>query len=318
MLISYLIMELETLKKVDLRKVWNHEAIDFTTWLSEKENLALLSDEIGIDILLIETEASVGKFNVDILAEEENTGKKIVIENQLEITDHDHLGKTITYASGYDAEIIIWIVKDVRDEHKQAIDWLNEHTDEKINFFAIKMELWQIGNSPCAPKFNIISKPNDWAKAVKKSTRQSNLTETKVLQLEFWNQFKEYAQNKSSQLKLRKAYPQHWYDISIGNSNAYISLTTNSQTNLMACEIYIPDSKDLFYELETNKDIIEGELQTELEWMSLEGKKASRIKLSNDADINQKEKWNQYFDWLMTTAEKFQKHFRPHIDKLLK
>lgn len=107
MLISYLIMELETLKKVDLRKVWNHEAIDFTTWLSEKENLALLSDEIGIDILLIETEASVGKFNVDILAEEENTGKKIVIENQLEITDHDHLGKTITYASGYDAEIII-------------------------------------------------------------------------------------------------------------------------------------------------------------------------------------------------------------------
>jgi len=94
----------------------------------------------------------------------------------------------ITYASGYDAEIIIWIVKYVRNEHKQAIDWLNEHTDEKVNFFAIKMELWQIGNSPCAPKFNIISKPNDWAKAVKKSTRLSNLTETKVLQLEFWNQ----------------------------------------------------------------------------------------------------------------------------------
>ena len=309
-------MQLETLKKADLRKVWNHEANDFTTWLSEKENLALLSDEIGIDILLIETEASVGKFNVDILAEEENTGKKIVIENQLEITDHDHLGKTITYASGYDAEIIIWIVKDVRDEHKQAIDWLNEHTDEKINFFAIKMELWQIGNSPCAPKFNIISKPNDWAKAVKKSTRQSNLTETKVLQLDFWNQFKEYAQNNSSQLKLRKAYPQHWYDISIGNSKAYISLTANSQTNLIACEIYIPDSKDLFYELETNKNKIEEELQAELEWMALDGKKASRIKLSNDADINQKEKWDQYFDWLMITAEKFQTVFGQHINNL--
>ena len=311
-------MQLETLKKVDLRKVWTHEAIDFTTWLSEKENLALLSDEIGIDILLIETEASVGKFNVDILAEEENTGKKIVIENQLEITDHDHLGKTITYASGYDAEIIIWIVKDVRDEHKQAIDWLNEHTDEKINFFAIKMELWQIGNSPCAPKFNIISKPNDWAKAVKKSTRQSNLTETKVLQLDFWNQFKEYAQNNSSQLKLRKAYPQHWYDISIGNSKAYISLTANSQTNLIACEIYIPDSKDLFYELETNKNKIEEELQAELEWMALDGKKASRIKLSNDADIYQKDRWDQYFDWLMITAEKFQTVFGQHINNRLK
>lgn len=298
--------------------MWNHEANDFTTWLSEKENLALLSDEIGIDILLIETEASVGKFNVDILAEEENTGKKIVIENQLEITDHDHLGKTITYASGYDAEIIIWIVKDVRDEHKQAIDWLNEHTDEKVNFFAIKMELWQIGNSPCAPKFNIISKPNDWAKAIKKSTSQSNLTETKVLQLDFWNQFKEYAQNKSSKLKLRKTFPQHWYDISIGNSKAYISLTANSQTNLIAYEIYIPDSKDLFYELETNKNQIEEELQAELEWMALDGRKASRIKLSNDSDINQKEKWDQYFDWLMITAEKFQTVFGRHINQIIK
>ena len=314
---SNLNMELETLKKVDLRKVWNHEAIDFTNWLSKKENLALLSEEIGIDILFIETEASVGKFNVDILAEEENTDKKIVIENQLEVTDHDHLGKTITYASGYDAEIIIWIVKDVRDEHKQAIDWLNQHTDEKINFFAIKMELWRIGNSPCAPKFNIICKPNDWAKAVKKSTSQSNLTETKVLQLDFWNQFKEYAQNKSSKLKLKKTYPQHWYDIRIGNSKAYISLTTNSQSNLIACEMYIPDSKDLFYELETKKNKIEEELQTELEWMALEGKKASRIKLSNDADINQKDKWDQYFDWLMINAEKYQTVFGQHISELL-
>ena len=163
-------MKLEKLKKIDLRKAWNHEATDFTNCLAEEENLSLLSDEIGTDIKLIQTEASVGKFSVDILAEEENTGRKIIIENQLEMTNHEHLGKIITYASGYDAEIIIWIIKDVRDEHKQAVDWLNEHTDDKINFFAIKMELWQIGNSPFAPKFQIISKPNDWAKAIKKST----------------------------------------------------------------------------------------------------------------------------------------------------
>ena len=125
-------MQLRALEKVDLRTVWKHEASDFTNWLAQDENLSLLSDEIGIDISLIQTEASVGKFNVDILAEEENTGRKIVIENQLESTNHDHLGKIITYASGFDAEIVIWIVKDVRDEHKQAIDWLNEHTDDKI------------------------------------------------------------------------------------------------------------------------------------------------------------------------------------------
>ena len=117
-------MKLSKLEKVDLREVWKHEALDFTNWLAKPENLELLSDEIGIDITLIQTEASVGNFNVDILAEEENTGRKIVIENQLESTDHDHLGKIITYASGFDAEIIIWIVKNVRDEHKQALDWL--------------------------------------------------------------------------------------------------------------------------------------------------------------------------------------------------
>ncbi len=120
-------MQLSKLEKVALREVWKHEALDFTNWLAKPENLELLSDEIGIDITLIQTEASVGDFNVDILAEEENTGKKIIIENQLESTDHDHLGKIITYASGFDAEIIIWIVKGVRDEHKKAIDWLNEH-----------------------------------------------------------------------------------------------------------------------------------------------------------------------------------------------
>jgi hypothetical protein len=141
-------MQLSKIKRVDLRKVWKNEALDFTTWLAESENLELLSEEIEIEISLIQTEASVGKFKVDILAEENNTGRKIVIENQLDSTDHDHLGEIITYASGFDAEIVIWIVQNVRDEHKQAIDWLNEHTDQKVNIFAIQMEVWQIAESP--------------------------------------------------------------------------------------------------------------------------------------------------------------------------
>ena len=123
------------IKKVELRKAWNHEASDFTNWLAKEENLHLLSDEIGIDIKLIQTEAPVGKFNVDILAEEENTGNKIIIENQLEMTNHDHLGKIIAYASGFDANMVIWIVKEAREEHRQAVDWLNEHTDENLAFF---------------------------------------------------------------------------------------------------------------------------------------------------------------------------------------
>ena len=114
---------------VDLRDVWPHEALDFTKWLSENENLEILSEAVGIELELVETESSVGSFNVDIFADEVGTGRKVIIENQLEETNHDHLGKIITYAAGKDAEVVIWIVAHARDEHKQAIEWLNQHTE---------------------------------------------------------------------------------------------------------------------------------------------------------------------------------------------
>lgn len=307
------IMHLSKLEKVNLREVWKHEALDFTSWLAKLENLELLSDEIGINITLIQTEASVGKFNVDILAEEENTGRKIVIENQLESTDHDHLGKIITYASGFDAEIIIWIVKSVRDEHKQAVDWLNEHTDEKINIFAIQMEVWQIADSPYAPKFQVIAKPNDWAKAVKNATTQSEISDTKLLQLEFWSKFKEYVINKNVKIKLRKIYPQHWYDISFGFSTAQTTLTVNTQSSQMACEIYIPDSKWLFAELYKNKEEIEGELSEQLVWEKLPTKKASRIKIITKGDISNQEQWEEYHSWMLAKVTDFQKVFGKYI-----
>jgi len=306
-------MELSKLEKVDLRDVWKHEAIDFTNWLAKPENLELLSDEIGIDISLIQTEASVGNFNVDILAEEENTGRKIVIENQLESTDHDHLGKIITYASGYDAEIVIWIVRSVRDEHKQAVDWLNEHTDSNINIFAIQMEVWKISNSPYAPKFQVIAKPNDWAKAVKTATTQSELSDTKLLQLEFWTKFKEYVQDNKGNIKLRKAYPQHWYDISFGFSNAHLALTVNSQSEQMACEVYIPDSKELFSSLHESKSEIEADLGEQLEWEELPEKKASRIKLVSNGNLSDQDQWQQYHSWMFSKVTDFQTVFSKYI-----
>lgn len=310
-------MALSKLKKVDLREEWQHEASDFTNWLSQEDNLQLLSEEIGIDISLVQTEASVGRFSVDILAEEENTGRKIVIENQLETTNHDHLGKIITYASGFDAEIVIWIVKDVRDEHKQAVDWLNEHTDEKINFFAIRMELWQIGDSAYAPKFQVVSKPNDWAKAIKKSTTQSDLSDRRLMQLEFWTQFKEYASSGKYSLRLRKAYPQHWYDISIGNSKSHLSLVVDADNEQIRCEFYIPDTKPLFKLLEANKDTIEAKFPKHpLEWMELEGKKASRIRTIYGIDVGNNEHWEKSFKWLAETAQEFQAVFSDQLKKM--
>ena len=129
-------MKLGKLEQItDLRSVWKHEAKDFTPWLAKEENLEILSEAVGIDIVVEEQESNVGDFSVDLFATEEGTGRRIIIENQLEETNHDHLGKIITYASGKEAEVIIWIVRKARDEHKQAIEWLNQHTDDKFEFF---------------------------------------------------------------------------------------------------------------------------------------------------------------------------------------
>ena len=151
----------------DLHSVWPHEANHFTKWLAQDSNLNELGSSIGIDIDLEERESPVGSFKVDLYAVESGTGRKIIIENQLEDTNHDHLGKLITYASGKGAEVIVWIVKRARDEHRQAIEWLNQHTDSNIGFFLVEIELWQIDDSLLAPKFNVVEKPNDWAKTMK-------------------------------------------------------------------------------------------------------------------------------------------------------
>ncbi len=306
-------MHLSKLEKVELREVWKHEARDFTQWLAQDDILEILSDEIGIDIGLLQVEASVGQFNVDILAAEKNTGSKIVIENQLETTDHDHLGKIITYASGFDAEFIIWIVKSLRDEHKQAVDWLNDHTDQKINIFVIKMEVWKIADSPYAAKFQVVAKPNDWAKAIKEHQSSDLLSNIKMLQLEFWTQFKEYAQEHQPQLKLRKVSPQHWYDISFRFSNAHLRLTVNSQSGHMSCEVYIPDDKPLFFHLLEQKTEIETALSATLLWEELPAKKASRIKVVHPCELTHQIEWESYHICLLKQVIAFQKVFTPPI-----
>jgi hypothetical protein len=306
-------MALAKLKKVELREGWKHEANDFTKWLAEEANLRLLSDEIGFDMKLLQTEAAVGDFHVDILAEEENTGRKIIIENQLEITNHDHLGKIITYASGYNAGVIVWVVKDVREEHRQAVDWLNEHTDEDTEFYLLKIELWQIENSALAPKFEMVSKPNDWAKAVKESVGRGELTDTKIKQLEFWNQLREYAKKSGSKIRFQKAYPQHWTNISIGSSEAHLAFTIRSKEQLFGVELYIPNNKELYAELFKVKDRIERELAEQPEWMELPSKKASRIRVSLRGDFDDETKWELYFNWLLNVADKFRTVFPEHL-----
>jgi hypothetical protein len=302
---------LAKLQKIDLRDVWGIEP-DFTNWLAQQESLDLLGEEIGVEIKPIRTEASIGSFKVDILAEEESSGRKIIIENQLENTNHDHLGKIITYASGYDAEIIIWVVRDVREEHQRAVEWLNEHTDEKIGYFLIKIELWQIENSNPAPKFDVLASPNEWAKAIKASPTGGELSDTKLLQLDFWTKFKEYVRAKDKRIRLKTPHPRHWYDVSMGSSEAHVALTINSRENLLGCEIYINRNKELFKFLQERKDEIEKEIGEKAEWV--DAAVASRIKIKKEIpDLFSQTEAENYFAWLYEKTTLFQKVFGKYL-----
>ena len=281
----------------DLRMVWPHEAYDFSKWLAQDENLAMLSDTIGINIVLEERESPVGGFSVDLYAKEDVTGRKIIIENQLEDTNHDHLGKIITYASGKDAEVIVWIVKRARDEHKQAIEWLNQHTDENIGFFLLEIELWKINDSLPAPKFNVVERPNDWTKNMK---AVEGLSDTQKLQLDFWQAFNDYAFAKPEFSKVfskHKPQPQHWYDLSLGRTVYHIGLTVNTHKKRIGAEIYVSDDKELFEKFRAQKEAIEAELGTTLEWLT--ATKDCRILALHDGDIKKGTSvWPNQFDWL--------------------
>jgi hypothetical protein len=160
------VKDLGRLERVDLRDIWLSEASDFTPWLARKENLDILGQTLVIDLELEAQERPVGPFRADILCKDIGSDRWVLIENQLERTDHNHLGQLLTYASGLEAVTIVWIAAHFTEEHRSTLDWLNRITDGSFRFFGLEVELWRIGDSPPAPKFNIVSKPNDWSQSV--------------------------------------------------------------------------------------------------------------------------------------------------------
>ncbi|WP_019892643.1 DUF4268 domain-containing protein [Allobaculum stercoricanis] len=307
-------MQLGRLKEIkDLRRVWKHEALDFTPWLAQEDNLALLADAVDLEITLDETESSVGNFNVDIYATETGTDRKIIIENQLEDTNHDHLGKLITYASGKSADIVIWVVKRAREEHRSAIEWLNNHTDENIAFFLVEIKLYQIGNSDIAVKFEVVEKPNDWVKEIKRNTSNSPTLQARY---DYWVAFNDYAfQNQAfaGEFGKRKASTDHWMDMSVGSSACHIVINQIRKDNRLVVEWYISDDKDLFHKLYSFKSEIESEMGMKLEWRELPEKKASRILISHPVDFDHKDKWVEQFDWTIDVAMKMKKVFKKYL-----
>lgn len=294
---------LSHIEKVDLREVWAHEAHDFTQWLAEEENLEALGDVIGIDLELIESESPVGSFSADIYAAESGSSRKVIIENQLEETDHKHLGQIITYAAGKGAELVVWIVAKANDQHKQAIEWLNEHTDSEFGFFLIEIEVLKIGDSMAAPRFNVVERPNDWAKAIKQS---EGLSDTKKTYLQYWEHYREQAQSNhefSKYFKPQKPQPQHWTTIHVGTSRYHISLTASIQNKNVGVELYIPDEKDTGQRAIDNISVFEEALGTQGHPFMATKASGLRFFLPN-SDITNEHNWDKYIDWQMEKALK--------------
>lgn len=270
------------LESVDVRKLWVHEQYDFSAWLAKEANLSILGETLGISFTDVETEKFVGSYRCDIVAKDDNNKDKIVIiENQLERSDHDHLGKIITYASGLDASTIIWIVTNARTEHKSAIEWLNNNTISNITFFLIELKAYRIGDSLPAPKFEIAEMPNDFVKNANTKSGDKILNRSKAARYDFWTRLIEYSSNSVesmlSILKNRKANTDDWMSVSIGTSRAHLEIKLSDKDHCIRIVLYISDDKELYYLLENMKEDIEKDAEHPLIWRNFDSLKKSEI-----------------------------------------
>ena len=322
-------VELGRLERVDLRLAWISEPGGFMPWLAQDQNIALLGETIGIDLEVEAQEKDVGPFRADILCKDTANGNWVLIENQLEKTDHLHLGQLLTYASGLKAVTIVWIAARFTDEHRAALDWLNEITTGDFNFFGLEVELWRIGNSPVAPKFNIVCQPNDWSQSVAVGATRveaGELTSAKQLQIEFWTGFREFVLDQTTFIKPTKALPQAWMSISIGRSGfglSGIASMWNSETESydsheLRVELVMNDvnAKQYFAQLEAQRLDIEKETGSALHWAETPGKKQSKIYVRRDADLESRTEWRSYHEWLLKNLESFHRVFAKRIKNM--
>ncbi|WP_277047208.1 DUF4268 domain-containing protein [Solobacterium moorei] len=305
--------EIGRLIEVDVRELWKHEQYDFSNWLAKESNIEYLNEILGLTLIEVDKEINVGPYRCDIVATDETSGLKVIIENQLESTNHDHLGKIITYASGLDAKVIVWIVKEAKEEHRAAIEWLNNYTSSEIDFFLIEIHAYKIGGSNPAPKFEVVEKPNDFVKRSKnKDDGELNTSQTE--RLIFWTQFNEKILSKGKPFNLRKPTTDHWYDVAIGTSAAKIAVDLVNKENCIILELYIHSDKKLYDSLFEKKNEIEGELDMNFEWDRLDSKKASRIKHSiHGLDFYNHSNYDQLMDEVIDKVIRMRKVFQKYI-----
>lgn len=311
------------LTRIDLRDIWVSEATDFTPWLAREENLTILAETLGLELELEAQEKAVGPFRADILCKDVGSNAWVLIENQLERTDHSHLGQLLTYASGLEAVTIVWIAARFTEEHRSTLDWLNKITDETFRFFGLEVELWRIEDSPAAPKFNVVSKPNDWSRSVAHAARaidESQLSGMRSTQLAYWTAFQQVLSRQGGSISgNRKPQPQSWMAYSIGRSGFTVNAAMIRPKRQVRAELYISGghAKAYFHLLRMQKAAIEGELGYPLEWEELPAGRDTRISIPlDDTDPEDQSDWPRQHEWLARHLNEFHRVFSGRVKSL--
>jgi hypothetical protein len=317
---------LGTLSQLDARSVWKHEANDFTPWLAKPESLKLLADTLRLgDLTLQATEREVGEFSADIVAVEDS-GAHVLIENQLEATDHRHLGQVLTYLAGLDGDAtVIWIATRFREEHRAAIDWLNANTNERFDFFGVEIEVLKIGSSAAAPRFNIVAKPNDWSRAVGVQSRRLSeeaVSDGQAFNQQYWMGLKDSFAAAGERGHFPKPWTAHWLPFKIGRSGFGLHPVLLRWDRRIRFELYMHQKgmppKLAFRQLLEQREVIEREMGTRLDWQELPASIASRVAVYlEETDLTNRDDWPRQHAWIKDQLHLFRGVFAKRVQGLV-
>jgi Domain of unknown function (DUF4268) len=301
-------ISLGRIETVDPRSVWPHEALDFTPWLLS--NVDVLSDLLGMNLVLEKAEHPVGDFSLDLMGRDEATGEVVIVENQLEISDHTHLGQILTYAAGTDPTTIVWVAAGFRAEHRAALDWLNSRTDENTRFFGVQIEVVRIGTSIPAPSFKLVAQPNDWEKSVKAATT-GDLSVRDQLYWDFWSGYRDRVMaDHPGWTYSQQSTKSSWFSMSAGLSGVnWVSSFTRAglvvQLDFAAVDGALNAAR--FQALRQHMAPLESAFGGPLLWDQVEGRKSTKVTamLEGYRDVGERDEWTAWIEWLVVTQERF-------------
>ena len=313
--------EFGEIKLLDIREIWKDEAREFTPWLAE--NIARLGGALGLELELQSTEAPVGGFALDILAHDLNRDRLVVVESQLTATDHDHLGKLLTYASGYDAGVVVWVAPEFRDEHRQALDWLNQRTDNNTDFFGVIVEVHRIDDSRPAFQFRPVAAPNEWRKEVVRPGGGGQPSARGEAYRAFFQELLDELRERHHFTGARVAQPQNWYSFASGLSRISYGASF-AQDDRVRAEVYIDpgeeaQNKEIFDRLFQASAEIETLFGEKLSWERLDGKRASRVAVYRPGNIEMSpQELAEIRGWLVDRLLKLKRVFGPKLADVLR